>query len=53
MKDFLYGLDKESEGNYIQQTGFVAKGVTPAMEAKMVGRGSQYAWAARDRLYFD
>jgi hypothetical protein len=27
---------------------FMATGVTPAMEAKMVGQGSQYAWTARD-----
>ncbi len=27
---------------------WLATGVTPAMEEKMVGRGSQYAWAARD-----
>jgi hypothetical protein len=27
---------------------FLATGVTPAMEAQMVGVGSQYAWAARD-----
>jgi hypothetical protein len=27
---------------------FMATGVTPAMEEKMVGQGSQYAWAARD-----
>ena len=27
---------------------FLATGVTPAMEAKMVGEGSQYAWAAID-----
>ncbi len=27
---------------------FLATGVTPAMEEKMVGRGSQYAWAAVD-----
>ncbi len=27
---------------------FMATGVTPAMEQKMVGLGSQYAWAARD-----
>lgn len=27
---------------------FMATGVTPAMEAKMVGEGSQYAWAGRD-----
>ena len=26
---------------------FMATGVTPAMEEKMVGRGSQYAWTAR------
>jgi hypothetical protein len=27
---------------------FMATGVTPAMEEKMVGRGSQYAWTPRD-----
>jgi hypothetical protein len=27
---------------------FMATGVTPAMEEKMVGQGSQYAWTARD-----
>jgi hypothetical protein len=27
---------------------FLAIGVTPAMDEKMVGRGSQYAWACRD-----
>lgn len=27
---------------------FLATGVTPAMEEKMVGEGSQYAWTARD-----
>ena len=27
---------------------FMATGVTPAMEEKMVGLGSQYAWAGRD-----
>jgi hypothetical protein len=27
---------------------FLATGVTPAMEKKLVGRGSQYAWTARD-----
>jgi len=27
---------------------FMATGVTPAMEEKMVGLGSQYAWTARD-----
>ena len=27
---------------------FLATGVTPAMEEKLVGRGSQYAWASRD-----
>jgi hypothetical protein len=27
---------------------FMATGVTPAMEEKMVGRGSQYAWTAPD-----
>ena len=27
---------------------FMATGVTPAMEEKMVGQGSQYAWTAKD-----
>lgn len=27
---------------------FMATGVTPAMEEKLVGQGSQYAWTARD-----
>jgi len=27
---------------------FMATGVTPAMESKMVGEGSQYAWTAQD-----
>ncbi len=27
---------------------FLATGVTPAMEMKLVGKGSQYAWTARD-----
>jgi len=27
---------------------FMATGVTPAMETKMVGEGSQYAWTAKD-----
>ena len=27
---------------------FMATGVTPAMEQKMIGQGSQYAWTARD-----
>jgi hypothetical protein len=27
---------------------FMATGVTPAMEAKMVGQGSQYAWTGKD-----
>lgn len=27
---------------------FMATGVTPAMEIKMVGQGSQYAWSGRD-----
>jgi hypothetical protein len=27
---------------------FMATGVTPAMEEKLAGRGSQYAWTARD-----
>jgi hypothetical protein len=28
---------------------FMATGVTPAMESKMVGQGSQYAWTAKDK----
>jgi hypothetical protein len=27
---------------------FMATGVTPAMEEKMIGKGSQYAWSGRD-----
>jgi len=27
---------------------FMATGVTPAMESKMIGQGSQYAWTAKD-----
>ena len=27
----------------------MATGVTPAMEMKMVGEGSQYAWTAHDK----
>jgi hypothetical protein len=27
---------------------FMSAGVTPAMEMKMIGRGSQYAWTSRD-----
>jgi hypothetical protein len=36
-------------GGYRFQTHyFMATGVTPAMEEKMVGQGSQYAWTGRD-----
>jgi hypothetical protein len=35
------------DGSYFYY--FMATGVTPAMEQKMVGEGSQYAWTARDR----
>lgn len=27
---------------------YIVKGVTPAMEEKMVGQGSQYPWASLD-----
>ncbi|MFO1068205.1 MAG: DUF1254 domain-containing protein [Geminicoccaceae bacterium] len=50
---FVGGYRFESQPGVLNLDGyifyyFMATGVTPAMEEKMVGRGSQYAWAARD-----
>ncbi|MEG0822643.1 MAG: DUF1254 domain-containing protein [Burkholderiaceae bacterium] len=50
---FLGGYRFESQPGVLNLDGyamyyFVATGVTPAMEEKMVGQGSQYAWAAVD-----
>jgi hypothetical protein len=50
---FLGGYKFEDQPGVLNLDGYVmyyflATGVTPAMEEKMVGRGSQYAWAAVD-----
>ena len=50
---FLGGYKFETQPGVLNLDGyqmyfFYATGVTPAMEVKMVGRGSQYAMAARD-----
>ena len=50
---FLGGYKFESQPGVFNLDGyimyyFLATGVTPAMEEKMVGIGSQYAWAAVD-----
>lgn len=50
---FLGGYKFESQPGVFNLDGYVmyyflATGVTPAMEEKMVGQGSQYAWAAVD-----
>jgi hypothetical protein len=50
---FVGGYRFQSQPGVLNLDGYVmyywaATGVTPAMEEKMVGRGSQYAWAARD-----
>ena len=50
---FLGGYKFESEPGVRNLDGyslyyFMATGVTPAMESKMVGQGSQYAWTAKD-----
>jgi hypothetical protein len=50
---FLGGYKFEDQPGVFNLDGYVmyyflATGVTPAMEEKMVGRGSQYAWAAVD-----
>lgn len=50
---FLGGYKFQSQPGVLNMDGyimyyFLATGVTPAMEEKMVGQGSQYAWAAVD-----
>jgi hypothetical protein len=40
------GVDNLDGANFFY---FMATGVTPAMEEKMVGVGSQYAWTAKDK----
>lgn len=50
---FLGGYKFEEQPGVLSLDGyimyyFLATGVTPAMEEKMVGQGSQYAWAAID-----
>jgi hypothetical protein len=50
---FVGGYKFQSQPGVLNLDGyifyyFMATGVTPAMEMKMVGRGSQYAWTARD-----
>jgi hypothetical protein len=51
---FIGGYQFQTEPGVLNLDGYVmyyfaATGVTPAMaEKKMVGRGSQYAWTARD-----
>jgi hypothetical protein len=50
---FIGGYKFQSEPGVLNLSGyilyyFLATGVTPAMEEKMVGVGSQYAWNARD-----
>jgi hypothetical protein len=50
---FIGGHKFQTEPGVLNLSGYIfyyllATGVTPAMEEKMVGRGSQYAWTARD-----
>jgi len=50
---FVGGYKFQSQPGVLNLDGyifyyFMATGVTPAMEEKFVGRGSQYAWTARD-----
>jgi hypothetical protein len=50
---FLGGYKFETQPHVLNMDAyifyyFMATGVTPAMEEKMVGQGSQYAWAATD-----
>jgi hypothetical protein len=50
---FLGGYRFEEQPGVFNLDGYImyyfaATGVTPAMEEKMVGRGSQYAWAVED-----
>ena len=52
-RPFVGGYRFQSQPGVLNLDGysyyyFLATGVTPAMEEKMVGEGSQYAWAARD-----
>ena len=52
-RPFVGGYKFQSQPGVLNLDGysyyyFLATGVTPAMEEKMVGEGSQYAWAARD-----
>jgi hypothetical protein len=51
---FVGGYKFQSQPGVLNLDGyifyyFVATGVTPAMEEKMVGQGSQYAWTAWDK----
>ena len=50
---FIGGYKFQTQPNVLNMDAyiyyyFMATGVTPAMEEKMVGLGSQYAWTARD-----
>jgi hypothetical protein len=50
---FVGGYKFQSQTGVLNLDGsifyyFMATGVTPAMEVKMIGRGSQYAWTCRD-----
>jgi hypothetical protein len=50
---FIGGYKFQSQPGVLNLDGyifyyFMATGVTPAMEEKFIGRGSQYAWTARD-----
>ncbi|MGZ8220422.1 MAG: DUF1254 domain-containing protein [Methylobacter sp.] len=50
---FIGGYKFETQPNALNLDAyifyyFMATGVTPAMESKMVGQGSQYAWTAKD-----
>ncbi len=50
---FVGGYKFESQPGVLDLNGYIlyyfaATGVTPAMEEKMIGRGSQYAWSIRD-----
>ena len=52
-RPFVGGYKFQSQPGVLNLDGysyyyFLATGVTPAMEEKMVGEGSQYAWAARE-----
>lgn len=52
-RPFVGGYRFQSQPGVLNLDGysyyyFLATGVTPAMEEKMIGEGSQYAWAARD-----